>query len=112
MADVSTRAAPERAVADGASRVEEADGGPSSLFQLSTIPRLAAMSTQLSEPWTVERFLAWEDEQEGRHEFDGTRVIPMTGGSRRHQRLVSRLLRLLEDSLDLERFDVVQEMRL
>ena len=70
------------------------------------------MSVQLSEPWTVERFLAWEDQQDAKHEFDGTRIIAMTGGSRGHQRLVSRLLRLLEDSLDLERFDVVQEMRL
>jgi Uma2 family endonuclease len=70
------------------------------------------MDDVLLEPWTVERFLTWEDEQEGKHEFDGTRIIPMTGGSRKHQRLVQRLVSLLEESLDLDRFDAVQEMRL
>jgi len=44
------------------------------------------MSTPLRESWTVERFLAWEDKQEGRHEFDGATMIPMTGGSRNHQK--------------------------
>ena len=39
------------------------------------------MDTVLDRPWTMERFLAWEDRQEGRHEFDGQQVIPMTGGS-------------------------------
>ena len=70
------------------------------------------MDDVLLEPWTVERFLAWEDEQEGKHEFDGARIIPMTGGSRKHQRLIQRLVSLLEDSLDPDRFDAVQEMRL
>ncbi len=69
------------------------------------------MNLVLREPWTVERFLAWEDQQEGKHEFDGTRIIEMTGGSRAHQRIIANLLRLLEDSLDPGRFDVVQEMR-
>lgn len=70
------------------------------------------MNVALREPWTVERFLAWEDQQEGRHEFDGRRIIEVTGGSRDHQRLVSNLVRLLEDTLDADRFDVVAEMRL
>ncbi|HUN42430.1 MAG TPA: Uma2 family endonuclease [Acetobacteraceae bacterium] len=69
------------------------------------------MNIVLRELWTVPRFLAWEDGQEGKHEFDGTRIIEMTGGSRAHQRIVANLLRLLEDSLDPVRFDVVQEMR-
>jgi len=69
------------------------------------------MNVVLHEPWTVERFLLWEDAQEGRHEFDGTQVIAMTGGSRNHQHIVSNLLRLLADQLDPQRFDVVQEMR-
>lgn len=63
------------------------------------------------EPWTVERFLAWEDGQEGRHEFDGTRAVAMTGGSRDHQRIVHNLVRALEDRLDQARFDVLAEMR-
>ena len=70
------------------------------------------MSTALREPWTVERFLAWEDKQEGKHEFDGRRIIAITGESRAHQIIVHNLQRLLEDLLDLERFEVLAEMRL
>jgi Uma2 family endonuclease len=70
------------------------------------------MGTALIEAWTVERFLAWEDRQEGRHEFDGACIVPMTGGSRAHQRIVYNLLRLLDDGLDPDRFDAVAEMRL
>lgn len=69
------------------------------------------MNIVLREPWTVERFLEWEDRQEGRHEFDGTQIIPMTGGSRAHQRIVGQLVALLLNTLDLSRFDVLQEMR-
>jgi Uma2 family endonuclease len=70
------------------------------------------MSTALIEPWTIERFLAWEDKQEGRHEFDGTCIVPMTGGSRVHQRIVYNLLRLLDDRLDRDKFDAVAGMLL
>ena len=38
------------------------------------------MDTVLAEAWTTERFLAWEDRQEGKYEFDGQQVIPMMGG--------------------------------
>ncbi len=75
-------------------------------------PRLGAMNIVLREPCTVDRFLAWEDKQEGRHEFDGSRVMEMTGGSRAHQRIISNLVRLLEDALDPDLFDAVPEMRL
>ena len=70
------------------------------------------MNLVLREPWTVERFLDWEDQQEGKHEFDGTQIIEMTGGSRAHQRIVGNLLRFLEDNLDPGRFDAIQEMRI
>lgn len=70
------------------------------------------MNIALREPWTVDRFLAWEDKQEGRHEFDGVRIVQVTGGTRAHQRIVSNLVRLLEDALDPDRFDAVPEMRL
>jgi Uma2 family endonuclease len=69
------------------------------------------MNLVLREPWTVERFLSWEDAQEGKHEFGGTQITAMTGGSRAHQRIVFNLTRLLTDRLDPERFDAVQEMR-
>lgn len=70
------------------------------------------MNLVLREPWTVERFLAWEDRQEGKHEFDGTTIIEMTGGTRAHQRIAFNLARLLDDLLDPDRFEVVQEMRI
>nr|WP_294524524.1 Uma2 family endonuclease [uncultured Rhodopila sp.] len=59
------------------------------------------MDTVLDQPWTTETFLAWEDRQEGRFEFDGRDVIPMTGGSIAHQRIAGNLwaalIRLLAD---------------
>jgi Uma2 family endonuclease len=70
------------------------------------------MNLVLREPWTVARFLDWEDRQEGKHEFDGTQIIDMTGGSRAHQRIVANLLRWFEDHLDPDRFDAIQEMRI
>jgi Uma2 family endonuclease len=69
------------------------------------------MNIMLREPWSVERFLAWEEQQEGKHEFDGARIIEMTGGSRAHQRIVFNIVRLLSERLDPEAFDAVQEMR-
>lgn len=71
-----------------------------------------SMNVAPREPWTVERFLAWEDKQEGKHEFDGARIIAVSGNSRGHQRVVSNLLRLLGDTLDPDRFDAVQAMRI
>ena len=56
------------------------------------------MNVVLHEPWTVERFLLWEDAQEGRHEFDGAQVITVTGGSRNHQRIVFNLIPIAESS--------------
>jgi Uma2 family endonuclease len=69
------------------------------------------MNIAIREPWTINRFLAWEDKQEGRHEFDGSRIVEMTGSSRAHQRIISNLIRLLEDTLDPNLFDAVPEMR-
>ncbi len=51
----------------------------------------AAMDTVLDRPWTTETFLAWEDQQEGKYEFDGQHIIPMTGGSLAHQDIVFNL---------------------
>lgn len=53
------------------------------------------MDTVLDRPRTTEDFLAWEDRQEFKYEFDGRRVIPMTGGSIAHQRIVGNLWMLL-----------------
>ena len=70
------------------------------------------MNLVLREPWTVARFLDWEDRQEEKHEYDGSQIIDMTGGSRAHQRIVANLLRWFEDNLVPDRFDAIQEMRI
>jgi Uma2 family endonuclease len=53
------------------------------------------MDTALDRPWTTETFLAWEDQQEGKYEFDGRNVVPMTGGTLAHQDIVFNLRVLL-----------------
>lgn len=70
------------------------------------------MDTVLDRPWTTETFLAWEDRQEGKHEFDGVRVIPMTGGSVAHQKIVFRLCMLLDRLLAGSPYLALHEMRL
>jgi Uma2 family endonuclease len=70
------------------------------------------MDTVLDRPWTTETFLAWEDRQEGKHEFDGRRVVPMTGGSIAHQRIVINLCLALMGLLGDRALTAVQEMRL
>ena len=70
------------------------------------------MDTVLDRPWTAETFLAWEDKQEGKYEFDGRRVIPMTGGSFAHQDIVFNLRGVLGRLLADQPFRIGQEMRL
>jgi Uma2 family endonuclease len=43
-----------------------------------------SMSFALSKPMTLAEFLAWEERQAARHEFDGVRPVAMTGGTRAH----------------------------
>ena len=73
---------------------------------------VAAMDTVLDRPWTTESFLAWEDRQEFKYEFDGRHVIPMTGGSIAHQRIVFNLCLALIGLLGDRALMAVQEMRL
>lgn len=40
------------------------------------------MQLALPKPMTREQFLAWEDRQELRYEFDGFQPLAMTGGNR------------------------------
>jgi len=57
------------------------------------------MADALAKPMTVESFLAWEERQELRYEFDGIRPVGMADGTYAHaqiqfglaQALVSRL---------------------
>lgn len=43
------------------------------------------MNVTLRRPMTLPEFLAWEERQELRHEFDGFRPIAMTGGTAGHE---------------------------
>ena len=70
------------------------------------------MVTVVSEAWTFDRFLAWEDKQEGKHEFDGRDIIPMTGGTVAHQQIVFNLCLALMRSLPGQNFRALHEMRL
>ena len=58
------------------------------------------MTTALAQSVTVEQFLEWEDRQESRHEFDGTRIATMTGETRAHSSIQVGLLRALGNHLD------------
>jgi Uma2 family endonuclease len=70
------------------------------------------MDTVLDRQWTSETFLAWEDQQEGKYEFDGFRVIPTTGGSVAHQVIVFNLCVLLARLLAGTNLRALHEMRL
>lgn len=70
------------------------------------------MDAILDRPWITESFLAWQDRQEFKHELGGQRVIPMTGGSRAHQRIVLNLCLTLLGLLGDKPLVAVQEMRL
>ncbi len=51
------------------------------------------------KPWTVEQFLAWEERQELRYEFDGIRPIAMTGGTAAHDAIQVNIVRALGNRL-------------
>jgi Uma2 family endonuclease len=70
------------------------------------------MDSVLDRAWTMEMFLAWEDQQEGRHEFDGHRVVATTLRSVAHQDIVFNLRVLLERLLSGTWLRALQEMRL
>ena len=57
------------------------------------------MSMPLSQPLTVEQFLAWERGQELRYEFDGVRVVAMTGGTLEHSAIATNLVEALRRRL-------------
>jgi len=74
--------------------------------------QILGMDVVLDRPWTTERFIAWEDQQEGKHEFDGLEVRPMTGGTVAHQEIVFNLRVLLARLLAGTTLRALQEMRL
>jgi len=57
------------------------------------------MSAALQTPMTLASFLAWEERQEERYEFDGSRPVGMTGGTFAHEVIGGTLRALLRDRL-------------
>jgi Uma2 family endonuclease len=49
------------------------------------------MSLALNKPMTLDEFLAWEERQSLRHEFDGLRALAMTGGTLAHAAIQANL---------------------
>jgi Uma2 family endonuclease len=58
------------------------------------------MNVALHKPMTLEAFLAWEEHQPMRFEFDGFQAVAMTGGTVAHNRIMRRLHRALERRLE------------
>lgn len=50
------------------------------------------MSAVLQKPMTVSQFLAWEERQERRYEFDGTQPVAMAGGTAAHAAIQRNLI--------------------
>lgn len=57
------------------------------------------MNVALRKPMSLAEFLAWEERQELRYEFDGFRPIAMTGGTVAHDQLTYNLRRALDARL-------------
>jgi Uma2 family endonuclease len=57
------------------------------------------MSSTLRKPMTLDTFLAWEERQEVRYEFDGFDPVAMTGGTEAHEAIGTRLRTLLDTAL-------------
>ena len=53
------------------------------------------MSTALRKPMTLDEFLAWEERQDLRYEFDGFEPVAMTGGTYAHGAIAMDLAREL-----------------
>ena len=57
------------------------------------------MSVSLRKPLTIEQFLAWEERQELRYEFEGIRPEAMTGGTFAHDAIQVNLVSALRSRL-------------
>ncbi|MBN8900778.1 MAG: hypothetical protein BGO51_12515 [Rhodospirillales bacterium 69-11] len=57
------------------------------------------MSSAVRKPMTVPEFLAWEERQETRFEFDGFAPVAMTGGTAAHELIGGTLRALLRQHL-------------
>jgi Uma2 family endonuclease len=57
------------------------------------------MSAAVPKPMTLSTFLAWEERQELRFEFDGFAPVAMTGGTAGHDRITFNLQKVLDARL-------------
>ncbi len=57
------------------------------------------MNVALRKQMTLEQFLAWEERQELRYEFDGFQPVAMTGGTAAHSAIQINLLTVLRGRL-------------
>jgi Uma2 family endonuclease len=57
------------------------------------------MTVALRQPMTLPEFLAWEERQELRYEFDGVGPVAMTGGTYEHDAIQVNLIRALANLL-------------
>lgn len=57
------------------------------------------MNVAWPKPMSLPEFLAWEERQEVRFEFDGFQPVAMTGGTDAHQAIGDNLVALLRDRL-------------
>ena len=57
------------------------------------------MSSALRRPMSLQAFLAWEERQELRFEFDGFEPVAMTGGSAAHGRILRNVVTALTTRL-------------
>src|SRR5579862_5647606 len=57
------------------------------------------MSVASRRPMSLSEFIAWEERQEARWEFDGTQPVAMTGGTNRHATICSNVRALLHAAL-------------
>ena len=57
------------------------------------------MNVALRQTWTVDQFLAWEERQDVRFEFDGVRPIGMVGVTENHAEIQANLIRAVGNRL-------------
>lgn len=57
------------------------------------------MNVALRRPMTLDQFLAWEERQELRYEFDGFQPLAMTGGTAAHAGIQTNLVTALANRL-------------
>jgi Uma2 family endonuclease len=67
------------------------------------------MAQTAPKPWTVEDFLAWEREQEGRHEWYDGFIRAMVGGTIDHHTIALNIAARLHDLLRASRCRAFQE---